>query len=65
MKTVTLKQAKARLAALVDLAERGEVVVITKGGKPVARLEPIRRARTGGFMTGFIAEDFDAPLPGF
>ena len=33
-------EAKNRLGQLLDLAERGEVVVITRHGRPVARLVP-------------------------
>lgn len=41
MKTVNLAEAKARLSALIDEAEGGETVCITRHGKPVARLMPI------------------------
>lgn len=35
-------EAKNKLAHLLDLVERGEEVVITRHGKPVARLMPFR-----------------------
>lgn len=41
-------EAKARLSELIDRAEAGETVVITRHGRPVARLVPepaLRRAR--------------------
>lgn len=41
-------EAKARLSELIDKAEAGETVVITRHGRPVARLVPepaLRRAR--------------------
>ena len=38
MSEVNLADAKARLSALVALAQAGEVVSITRRGKPVARL---------------------------
>ena len=38
MRTMTLADAKARLSAAVDLVEAGEEVVITRRGKPVARI---------------------------
>ncbi len=38
MVRVSLAQAKAHLSELVDKAETGEQVVITRHGKPVARL---------------------------
>ena len=40
---VSLKDAKARLSALVELAGGGEEVVITVRGRPRARLAPIVR----------------------
>ncbi len=36
--TVSLAAAKAKLSELVDLAQAGETVVITRRGRPVARL---------------------------
>jgi prevent-host-death family protein len=36
--TVSLVEVKARLSELMELAAAGEEVVITKRGKPVARL---------------------------
>jgi len=38
--SVSLADAKARLSELSALAEAGETVVITKRGRPVARLSP-------------------------
>ena len=38
MTTVNLADAKARLSELVELAAKGERVVITKRGKPVLEL---------------------------
>jgi len=45
MVTVNLAQAKARLSELVDKAEGGEDVVITRHGKPVARLAAVAEQR--------------------
>ncbi len=45
MKTVNLAQAKAKLSALVEEAEAGETVCITKHGKPVAQLVPFEQAK--------------------
>jgi prevent-host-death family protein len=45
--TVSLADAKARLSELVEIAQSGETVVITRRGKPVARLttaSPERKA---------------------
>ena len=38
-------EAKNRLGQLLDLVEQGEVVVITRHGKEVARLIPARQMR--------------------
>ena len=46
--TINLKEARKRLSSLVDAAERGESVAITRRGKEVARLVPaaaVNRAR--------------------
>jgi prevent-host-death family protein len=40
MSTVTLEEAQSRLADLLDRLTAGEEVVITREGKPVARLLP-------------------------
>jgi prevent-host-death family protein len=44
MKEVGAFEAKNTLSALLDLAERGEEVIITRHGKEVARLVPPRGA---------------------
>lgn len=45
MSTISLADAKARLSELIDRAEAGEEICITRRGKPVARLLPAQRAR--------------------
>jgi prevent-host-death family protein len=45
MVTVNLAQAKARLSKLIDEVEKGEGVVITRHGKPVARLSAIEQPK--------------------
>ena len=40
MREVGASEAKNRLGALLDSVERGEEIVITRRGKPVARLVP-------------------------
>ena len=39
-RTVQASEAKARLLQLLDEVEQGESIVITRHGRPVARLEP-------------------------
>ena len=40
MRAVQSSDAKARLAEYLDEVERGEVIVITRHGKPIAHLVP-------------------------
>jgi len=44
VRTVQLRDAKARLSALVEAAEKGEASVITKHGRPAAMLVPMDMA---------------------
>lgn len=43
MKTVGAGEAKTHFAELLDEVERGEVVTITRHGRPVARFIPVSR----------------------
>lgn len=65
--SVGIREARARLAELVDRAERGETVVITRGGREVARLgpPPWRGRRRPGRMRGLMwaAPDWDETPP--
>jgi len=45
MKTVNLADAKARLSELVERAAAGEVVRITRRGKPVAQITSVKTPR--------------------
>ena len=69
MPTVNIYEAKTQLSKLVDLASSGTVVVIARAGHPVARLTALsmkdKRLLGIGALEGkgWIAEDFDAPLP--
>jgi prevent-host-death family protein len=44
MKTVTAFEAKTHLSALLGEASRGETILITRHGEPVAQLGPPPRA---------------------
>jgi prevent-host-death family protein len=66
--TVNIYEAKTKLSKLVDLASSGTDVVIARAGKPVARLTSLKeekRPLVPGLLEGkgWIADDFDAPLP--
>jgi prevent-host-death family protein len=43
MRAVTVREARAGLRALLELAQRGEEIVILRRGKEVARLVPPRQ----------------------
>ena len=45
MDSISLAEAKARLSELVARAAEGETVQITRRGKPVAEIAPVRRPR--------------------
>ena len=58
--------AKTNLSRLLEAVDGGEEVVISRAGKPVAKLVPfVAAARRLGLDKGLvtIALDFDAPLP--
>jgi len=40
MKTVQASEAKAKFLSLLDDVERGETILVTRHGKPIARIEP-------------------------
>ena len=45
MTTVSTYEAKTQLPRLIRAAERGETVIITRHGKPVAQLGPVQDRR--------------------
>ncbi len=86
MKTVSLQEATRDLDALARAVEQGEVVTVTRDGKPVLDLVPHAKPepaetepKKGGLdfeagqaylrsigvtqAFGYVAEDFDDPLP--
>lgn len=67
MVTFNVHDAKTHLSRLLRRVEAGEEIVIARGGRPVARLVSVEKARArvlgrdrGAFV---VPEDFDAPLP--
>ena len=57
MQTLNIKEARACLGQLIDKAERGETVVITRYGKQSARLVPIvPQAQSLPSLSAFRAE---------
>ncbi|MBW6457178.1 MAG: type II toxin-antitoxin system Phd/YefM family antitoxin [Trueperaceae bacterium] len=67
MREVGVHEAKTHLSRLLREVEAGTEVVILRGGKPVARLVPLR-ARAARVLGAdrdvlVVPDDFDAPLP--
>lgn len=77
MDSVDLNDMDLDLAALTRRVERGETIVVTRDGQPVADLVPHRRRGGIDFEAGdaflrargidnpfpYVSDDFDAPLP--
>ena len=68
MKTINIHAAKTHFSSLVAEVEAGEEVIISKAGKPVARLMPLQKndfRRSFGALKGRIhmKDNFDDPLP--
>ncbi len=66
MASFNVHEAKTHLSQLLDRVEKGEQIVISRAGRPVARLSPLTtQRRTPGRLKGKLrlADDFDAPLP--
>ncbi len=77
MPTINIYEAKTQLSKLVDQAASGTDIIIARNGKPVARITALEstpreqtreeRLKARGFGAlqgkGWIADDFDAPLP--
>lgn len=41
MKTVGAFEGKTHFSALIDAAQRGETIIVTRKGKPVAQIGPV------------------------
>ena len=67
--TVNIYEAKTQLSRMVDRAAAGEEIVISRNGKPVARLCPLEPRKRNTVKFGLlkgqfeVPDDFDAPLP--
>lgn len=66
-KSVGVHEAKTHLSRLLELVQRGEEVVITRRGEDVARLVPVRAAKSRRFGLDrgryVVPDTFDGPLP--
>jgi prevent-host-death family protein len=61
-----IHEAKTQLSRIIERVERGEEIVISRAGKPVAKVVPIRRQvhRTaGGSLKGVLVldDEWDSP----
>ena len=67
MKEVNIHEAKTHLSRLLNRVASGEEIVISRAGKPIARLVPIvvpvarQLGRDLGVFT--VPDDLDRPLP--
>jgi prevent-host-death family protein len=67
-KTVNIHEAKTHFSKLLRRVARGEEVVISRAGRPVARLSPINpplKERVPGSAKGLfvVPDNFNDPLP--
>ena len=63
---INVQDAKTRLSSLLVRVERGEDIIIARGGKPIARLtalEPPTQREVGFVPDLDLSEDFFEPLP--
>jgi prevent-host-death family protein len=44
MKTMQLREAKAKLSAVIEAAEQGETTIVTKNGRPAAMVVPVENS---------------------
>lgn len=66
MATVNIHQAKTPLSRFLEVAARGEEVIIAKAGKLIARLVPIEKPTRGpgALKETFVSDDASfEPLP--
>jgi len=70
MKTVGVHEAKTKLSQLLREVEAGEEILVTRGGRPVARFVPVvevqidggpRKVRGGGMFQGQHSTPVDLP----
>lgn len=63
MGAYSIAEAKAHLSALLEQVARGEVVTLTKRGKPVARIVPAGQLPAKPKLDLFALQKFQADLP--
>lgn len=67
MTKLDIKQISPNLSGLIDLAIKGEAVIITQNDQPVAQISAIKRPLKRGSAKGkvWMSPDFDEPLEDF
>ena len=62
---VNIHEAKTHLSSLLEKVKGGQVIILAKAGRPIARLVPYDEGspRVGGFVVGSFDESFFDPLP--
>jgi prevent-host-death family protein len=61
--SVNMHEAKTQLSRLVARVESGEQIVITRAGKPAAKLVPVPQEKPGKRQLGGWEGKFDVPSP--
>lgn len=65
-RTVNVHEAKTHFSRLLDQAHAGEEIILSKAGRPYARLMPLDQSpaqRQPGRLAGQVDEAFFDPLP--
>jgi prevent-host-death family protein len=68
MRTVQLREAKAQFSALVQAAENGETTIVTKHGRPAAKLVPfhetpdVKSEKKPSFADWLMSMPHDIPI---
>lgn len=72
VKSYNTSEAREKFSAILKAVEAGQRVLLTRYGKPIASIQPVRKEKRPkpGFMTraGFsarMADDFNEIPPGF
>lgn len=63
LESVNMHEAKTHLSKLVARVEAGEQLMITRAGKPAAKLVPVALAKPGERKLGGWEGKFDVPSP--
>lgn len=64
---VSVQEAKTQLSRLIDQAHAGHEIILTRAGRPCARLMSLAREparRQPGRLAGIVGDEFFDPLPG-